>query len=397
MTPDRRYVRAAYLVLSVVLLLPLLRFYWPASDGLDVTGHPLGRDFINVWAGPQVAFGASPSTLLDLEAYHAAIGTLFGRPLPFHFWSYPPSVLPALWPLAQLPYFWALAVWTVGLFTIFAAVVLSQVPSSQRRWALLALVLAPACLINAIGGQNGFLTAALFIGGVLSIDRRPVLAGVLFGLLTFKPQLGLVLPFALLALGAWRVIGAAIVTAILLAAGSIAALGIEPWQQYLGATGTYQWQVLHDFHGFWTYMAASPLAGAQTFGASFGLAMSLQIVVAVSALIGACWAVRRTDDPVNRVAILVAATLLVTPYALSYDLTALAAVIVWKLAGAWRVDSRWEPVCLVAWLAPTLMMPLNMLGIGLAPLALIAFFVATLDMVRRQQAVPALPHAAPAT
>lgn len=65
---------------------------------------------------------------------------------------------------------------------------------------------APARLVNILNGQNGFLSAALLLGGTWWIDRRPVAAGILFGLLTFKPQFGTLLPFVPIALAAWRVI-----------------------------------------------------------------------------------------------------------------------------------------------------------------------------------------------
>ncbi|HJQ61107.1 MAG TPA: glycosyltransferase family 87 protein [Vineibacter sp.] len=381
---DLRGPVTAYVVLSLALLVPLARFYWPAANGLDVTGHPIGRDFINVWVGPQLAFGDSLSTLFDLKAYHDAIGALFGQKLPFHNWGYPAFTLAAFWPLAQLPYFWALAVWTFGLFAAFAAVVLSQVPADKRRIALLLLALAPACLINAVGGQNGFATAALLVGGILSIDRRPVLAGVLFGLLTFKPHLGLILPLALVALGAWRVIAVAALTTVLLIVGSIALLGVEPWRHYLGETSAYQMQLIRVFEGFYTIMMASVLAGARTFGVSFGVAMALQVVVAIPVLVTALWAVRRARDPMTRVAVLVGAVPLLTPYAFNYDLTAIAAVLVWRLVGAWPSEPRWDRICLLTWLAPTAMMPLNMIGLGIAPLANIAFYVAVLATVWRE-------------
>ena len=241
--------RLLLLVASLALMVPVLRFYWPAGDGLDVVGYPLGRDFINVWSGPQVAFGDKVSALFDLRGYHEAIGRLFGTPLPFHNWGYPLFTLPAFWPLAQLPYFWALAVWTVGLFAIFAAIVLAEVEPDRRRQALLLLALTPACLINAIGGQNGFLSAALFLGGVLNIDRRPILAGVLIGLLTFKPHLGIVLPFALVALGAWRVIASAAVTALALVAVSTAIFGLDAWRDYFAVVGPYQTELLRQLRG----------------------------------------------------------------------------------------------------------------------------------------------------
>ncbi|UHC16580.1 DUF2029 domain-containing protein [Methylobacterium currus] len=361
-------------LLGVLSALPLvMRFYWPAGGGLDVTGHPIGRDFINYWAGPQLAASGRLATLFDLDAYHAAIGALFGAPLAFHNWGYPPFTLLLLWPLAQLPYFAALAVWTVGLFAVFAGVTLSRVAPGRRVRALVLLALAPACLVNAVGGQNGFLTAALFLGGLLALDRRPVLAGILFGLLTGKPHLGLVLPLALLALGAWRTIAAAAATALALVGASLLAFGVEPWRHYLVETGAYQYGLLERFTGFYPLMMASVLAGARTFGLGMGAAWLAQAFVAVPVLAVSVWAVRRTRDPAQRAGMLAAAAPLLTPYAFNYDLTALAAVLVWRLAAA-EPGAQPGRVTVFAWLAPTLMMPLQMVGFGGTPLMLVALF-----------------------
>jgi hypothetical protein len=386
-TPGPSAGLVLHLALSVILLCPLvLEFYWPLTGGLDVTGHQIGRDFINIWAGPQLAFGGQLTTLFDIHAYHAAIGVLFGQPLPFHNWSYPPFTLLAFWPFAQLPYFVALAVWTVGLFAVFAGVTLSQVERPRRASALLALILAPACLINTINGQNGFLSAVLMIGGILSIDRQPILAGILFGLLTFKPHLGVVLPFALLALGAWRVIATASITALVLVLLSIAAFGVEPWRQYIEVAGAYQVLLLERFRGFYTYMMVSGVAGARTFGLTYPVALALQIALAVPVLGAAIWAVRSTTDASRRTFVVVSATPLVTPYTFNYDLTALAAVLVWTLCRTprdlpvrgltfpgWMTPVR-GLVLFLGWIIPILAMYLNALGLGLAPLSLAAVF-----------------------
>jgi hypothetical protein len=365
----------AFLIIPVLLLCPwVVQFYWPAGGGLDVTGHQIGRDFINVWSGPQLAFGGKLFTLFDLKAYHAAIGTLFGQPLPFHNWGYPLFTLPAFWPLAQLPYFVALAVWTIGLFAVFATVTLSQVERPYRPFALLALAVAPACLINTIGGQNGFLTAALLIGGVLAIDRRPVLAGIAFGLLTFKPHLGLVLPFVLLALGAWRVIGIATATTGLLVVGSVALFGIEPWRQYLEVAGAYQTLLLERFAGFYTSMMVSGVAAARTFGVSYPVALLVQAALSVGVLATGTWAVTRTADARQRAFVVVAAAPLVTPYAFNYDLTALAAVLVWRLCQPFPTDALRGLTLLLAWIVPALCMYLNIEGVALAPVVLLAAF-----------------------
>jgi hypothetical protein len=376
-TPAGRWF--LYPALSLMVVAPLVAwFYWPAGNGLDVTGHQIGRDFINNWIGPQLAFNGQMATLFDLDAYNAALGRPLGQPLPFHNWvhnwGYPLFTLPAFWPLAQLPYFWALALWTVGLFALFAGVTLSQVHRPQRGYALLALMLAPACLINAIGGQNGFLTAALLLGGTLSIDRRPVLAGILFGLLTFKPHLGLVLPFVLLALGAWRVIASASVTAVALVAVTIPLFGVEPWLRYLDVTGAYQAMLLDRFHGFYTFMMASVFAGARTLGLSCMAAMGIQATVALPVIAAAVWAVRRTADPCLRAMLVACATVLVSPYAFNYDLTAVSAGLVWILAGRLPLRSEFGAVYLLAWIAPAALMYFNPAGLGIMPLALLALY-----------------------
>ena len=381
--------RLLLLVASLALMVPVLRFYWPAGEGLDVIGYPLGRDFINVWSGPQVAFGDKVSALFDLGGYHEAIGRLFGTPLPFHNWGYPLFTLPAFWPLAQLPYFWALTVWTVGLFAIFAAIVLGEVEPERRRQALLLLVFTPACLINMIGGQNGFLSAVLFLGGVLNIDRRPILAGALIGLLTFKPHLGIVLPFALVALGAWRVIASAAVTALALVAASTAIFGVDAWRDYFAVVGPYQTLLLQNFEGFYTNMMVSVLASARKMGVPYSLALGVQVTVSLCVIAVAMWAVRRIADPCARAFLLVSATLLATPYAFNYDMTALGAVLVWVMVG--RLPHRAEagPAYILAWLAPPATMMLALFESNLGPLITLfvlssMFAVAVLDVVSRE-------------
>ena len=383
-------VRAACLVVGVALVVPwAVQFYWPAAGGLDVTGHQIGRDFINVWAGPQFAFGGKLAVLFDLSAYHAAIGELFGQPLPFHNWGYPLFTLPAFWPLAQFPYFAALVIWTIGLFAIFAGVTLSPIDAKDRASALLVLLVAPACLINTIGGQNGFLSAALLLGGVLCIDRRPILGGVLFGLLTFKPHLGLIIPFALLALRAWRVIAAAIVTAAILVACSVALFGIEPWRQYLEVAGTYQVLLLERFHGFYTSMMVSGVAGARTFGLSYLASLKIQVVVSIVVIAAATWAVMCTADPRRRAFVLASATPLVTPYSFNYDLTALSAVLLWQLYRPEPLGRVRSAVVFLGWIAAALPMYLAVPGWGLAPLVLAAVFALSVyDAVHDRAVAP---------
>ncbi len=372
--------RWLFAAVGVALMTPwMIWIYRPVGQGLDITGHPIGRDFINIWVGPQLAFGGKLQTLFDFPAYQRAIGELFGHPLPFHSWVYPLYTLPAFWPLAKLPYFAALAVWTFGLFAAFAGVTLREIAPDKRQAALLVLALAPASLINTVGGQNGFLSAALFLGGILAIDRRPILAGVLFGLLTFKPHLGLVLPLALITLGAWRVIASATVVAAALVAMSLAMFGTEPWLAYLHSSSSLQVLAFEHFIGFFKFMMASVLAGGRTFGLSMPVSLAIQAVVSLIVVVTACWAVRRTQDPCRRAFVLAAAAPLVTPYAFNYDLTALAAVQVWMLCGRLPWRTEWSLLSLLGWSAPLLLMYANMFGLGIGPVILILMFWASVQ------------------
>ena len=395
--PDARMAgrRWIYATVGAALMVPLMIWiYRPVGQGLDVTGHPIGRDFINIWVGPQLAFGGRLDTLFDFPAYQRAIGELFGHPLPFHSWVYPLYTLPAFWPLAKLPYFVALAVWTFGLFAVFAAVTLREIVPQRRLAALLLLALAPASLINTVGGQNGFLTAALFLGGILAIDRRPVLAGALFGLLIFKPHLGLVLPLALITLGAWRVIASATVVAAALVAMSLAMFGTEPWLAYLHSSSSLQVAAFEHFVGFFKFMMASVLAGGRTFGLSVPVSLAIQAAVSLVVVVAACWAVRRTQDPCRRAFVLAAAAPLVTPYAFNYDLTALAAVQVWMLCGRLPWRPEWSVLGLLGWSAPILLMYANMFGLGIGPVVLILMFWASVHDVARARAGMAAGSAA---
>jgi hypothetical protein len=373
---DARTSIGLYILLSLLLTAPFVwSLYWPAANGLDVTGNPIGRDFINAWAGPKLAFEGRLPVLFDFRAYHAAIGELFGRPLPVYSWSYPPQTLPLLWPLAQLPYFAALVAWTLGMFALFAATVVAQLEPSRRWQGVLLLAVAPASVLNALAGQNGFLSGALLLAGMLWIDRRPIASGIVFGLLTFKPQLGIAVPFVLLALGAWRTIASAVLTAALLVGVSLALFGIEPWRQYAEVTSPYQMTFLQHFDGFYTLIMSSVFAGARIFGASFELAMSLQVAVAIPVLFVTVWAVRRTTDACKRAFVVACAAPLLSPYAHNYDLTPIAGVLVWILCGRLRLRPRAQLVYLAAGVVPAAMMIMSAHGIGVAPPILLALFV----------------------
>jgi len=210
-----------------------------------------------------------------------------------------------------------------------------------------------------------------------------VLAGILFGLLTFKPHLGLVLPFALVALGAWRTVAAATVTAIVLIGSAAAVFGLDAWLSYLQVTTAFFSRALEQFSDFGTLMVTSVMVSvARTFGVSLWTGMAVQIAVAVPVLALTLWAIRQTSEPARRAFVLVTATLLMTPYAMVYDCCALTAVLAWRLFSPQPLGAVRGAVILAAWLMPVGAMYLNMFDLGLAPLALVGVFaIAVTDAI----------------
>ncbi len=165
------------------------------SDHLtNGAARPFGDDFINYWSGAYLAWHGRAAEIYDLSAFHVFEQSVAGAAVDAYHYSYPPVLLALTAPLALIPYVPALFVWLLsGWFAFYRALTLAM-----PRTLLLAIA-APAVFINAVGGQNGTWTAALFGGGLGLLERRPLVAGGLLGLLVYKPQLGLLIPVALIA------------------------------------------------------------------------------------------------------------------------------------------------------------------------------------------------------
>src|SRR5260370_1798667 len=104
-----------------------------------------------------------------------------------------------------MPYALALAVWKIGSFGLSLAVIGAIVQRMHLRGIVIGPIWLPiaagfpAVFVNLGHGQNGFLTAGLFGAALLALPTRPVISGVLFGLLAYQPQFSLIVPLALLA------------------------------------------------------------------------------------------------------------------------------------------------------------------------------------------------------
>ena len=210
----------AYLVMAG---LPPVNKPW-----IDGTQFVLGRDFLNFWMGGRSVFGGGPAAWFDAGTYNAALRDMLGAPYPEHFWAYPPHLLLFIWPFGLMPYLPAYIAWCA----IGVALYLFACSGAIARKHLLFLAVAPGIAVCIFFGQNGFYTAALLIGGLFCLDRRPVLAGVLFGILTIKPQLGLLLPVVLVLERRWVTIASAVATLTVLVAATAMLFGWNVWIEF---------------------------------------------------------------------------------------------------------------------------------------------------------------------
>ena len=327
--------RALLIVAALVLLAFEVMFLAQgAAQGLWLIGPggaPAKTDFAEFWgAGKLAATGhaAAAYRWADLRAVleQGAPGGFAHAGFPFF---YPPLLLLLLAPLAAGSIWVFAAAWVGGTFAGF----LGFVRTLGRNPAVLALAIAsPAGFLCVAVGQNGLLTAALLGAGLAQLDRRPILAGVLLGLLAYKPQFGVLLPFALAASGRWKSFAAAGVSVIAAAGLSTVVFGAGVWTALFsaltggGSAGTPALSTLVPIK------LQSVYGLAFTLGAPAGLAWAAQAMSALAAIafVVQLW---RSKQPLPRQAAgLAAAVLLVSPYSCVYDLTLTTVAILFLLA-----------------------------------------------------------------
>jgi len=348
LTADR--IRAVALVSLALTALSLLYLLATSHSTLDAWGRPLGTDFSNVWTAGQMALDGRAAAAWDWAQHYQVQQAAHGdQNVPFYGWHYPPPFLLLAAVLAALPYLAALLLWQAA--SLWAAVKAFRAILPGRT-ALLAALGAPVVLVCLAHGHNGFLTAALLGGGLLLLDRRPLLAGLLFGCLIYKPQFALAVPLLLLAGGHVRAMIGACAAAALLVGATLAIWGWPVWQAFLDSLPLTRQVIIEQGETGW-HKIQSPFAMARMWGGSVPLAYAVQGAVTVAAMGAVLW-LARASRPNLRNAAVCAAAMLSTPYVLDYDLVVLglgAAFLVKD--GVERGFLPWEKSLLaLIWLAP---------------------------------------------
>ncbi|WP_316158858.1 MULTISPECIES: glycosyltransferase family 87 protein [unclassified Bradyrhizobium] len=314
---------------AVLILLVAMALY----NGAYLVGwalsspQPAFGDFFGLWSFGRFAAlsGASIYDPVALARYQQSLDpTLGGGGFPY---PYPPTFLLVLIPLGMLALPVAYVCWISVTFALYGLATLGR---DWRSLTSLALLAAPTTLINAITGQNGFLSAALLIGGLRLLARHPIVAGTLLGLLAYKPQFVLLMPVVLLASRNWRAILSAIATTAIVAVVTSAALDPWIWLEWIVKFPSYQAQ-LQANQASLDHMMPTVIAGLHALGAPPPIGYLVQLLLSCSIVV-MVWDAWRRGMTEQAIALVAVGSIIATPYAMIYDMPMVAAGIAihWK-------------------------------------------------------------------
>lgn len=343
---------------------------------------PTSTDFASFYAAGRLADEGTPALVYDQAAHYAAEQRATAPGIAYQYFYYPPVFLLVCALLARLPYLAAFILFQAATLLLYLGVARAIVRESG--WAAVLPLLAFPAVFWTMGlGQNAFLTASLFGAATLLIDRRPVLAGLLFGALCYKPHFGLLIPVALAAGRRWSAFGAAALSVALWLALSLGFFGVETWQAFLataaGSPDTYSSGRI-DLSGLVT-----PFAAALILGGGPTTAYVVQAAATVGGALLVVYVWRGGFSQPLRAATLLACTMAAVPVVLLYDLMIAAVATAWLVrAGKEHGFLPWEKAAL----AGLFILPLFSRNIGsslclpISSLAVVALFVAVIARLR---------------
>jgi Glycosyltransferase family 87 len=385
-------LKAATLVGLVPSVMVALAVFWPGPDLISSRGYYVGQDFVNFWMGGKLALEGRVNEIYDREAYDSIVKASFPPASGFLSFSYPPHSLPLLLALGLLPYGLALILWqTLGLL-LFLLVLLAGSDRKEAIELLPFLILSPIVILVLTVGQASFFLAALLVGGLRLMPQRPITAGILLGVLTVKPQLGVLLPFALIMLRKWRPFAAAVCTALALGAVATALFGLGPWQDYFAHTLPFQQRVVTQMVGLYPTMMITPYAEFWWLGLPASTALLLHAGVAVGIIAAASIVLQMPADPELKIAILALASVMVTPYCLNYDMALpTAAIVPWASKPGGPLTKMTLGALGLFWLLPYFGMALTLWHMPVLPIVILALFLALVgEAWRRTEPTAAL-------
>lgn len=375
---NSRAVPPSLMMACFALLILHVAFFPAAWLGhwwiIDDKGLGIPTDFINVWSAGKLALEGHAADAYDWALQKQLQISILGQSYPGNFaWHYPPPFLFVATILASFPYVVAYMAWPLISFVPFAFVMRGLV---GRPFGWLLAAAFPVVLVNTLIGQNGFLTAALVGGTLYLMPIRPVLAGICLGLLSYKPQYGLLFPLVLIVASQWTVFVTAGIVAILMAIASWAVFGAEAWLAWWHWLPMASQAFLSEGRAPWGKMQ-SIFATVRFFDGTEHFAWICQwtMTALVACALVALWRSRVRYS--IKAAGLATGTLLATPYLFLYDVMVLAIpVALFVRVGLKSGFRKYELPALGAILALLFIYPLVGAPTGFAATLIMAAMVA---------------------
>jgi len=297
---------------------------------LALVTHPhVNSDFLAFWSFPRFAAQNPAADIYNATKLKTFQQTLYAPFHSFYPYLYPPTLVMVTWWLKLCTFRGAQIIWTITGLAAFLAGAKTFFPKNRRP--ILAMLASPAALITGATGETAFFTTALLLGGLGTLKNHKTLAGILLGLLSLKPQLGILIPCALVALGEWRAIAAAAATAATLIAASCIAFPPSLWLTWAHTLPAYQAAYFAAGQNLNLNILVTPAANLITLGAPARTAWLIQsaFTLAIAATTFATFR-RLTKQPANTqiaTAALLTGTFLAVPHAYAYDTIPLTAAL----------------------------------------------------------------------
>lgn len=346
-----------------------------------------GADFVVFWSAASVALEQGAAAPYNYDLLHAREISVMpdlaagdGK-LP---WFYPPTFLLPLLPLGLLPYWCAALVFLLGGFGWYGLAMSRTLP---WRGAWIAALGFPGVAIGVATGQNSLWLAGTAGLALTLLHRRPMLAGMLLGLLTVKPHLAIMFPLALFCAGAWRALLGLFASATALAVLSLVCFGVEPFLAFLKATGVAR-AAVEDGSAMLVRMP-TVFAAVKLLLGGVAVPYVMHATCACAAVAAVIYAWSRPCSFALRAALLCTAMLLVPPYLYDYDLAFLGIAIAWLGLHAHR--HGWLPgereLLILLWLLPLYgLLAGEWVGIPMMPLVLLLALAFAVWRVRLERA-----------
>lgn len=373
-----------YEVLTIILFL---------SDGPNI-GPPrwvLFPDFIVYHAAGRALLEGKPGAIYDLAAFSDYLNLNYTDYFKRQLVDFRPFMYPPPWLLLILPFALPGVAAGYGLFMATTAVFATVLVGRAHFWIWMAALTSPAALYTAMAGQNAFLSAGLFYGGMRFLDRSPRGAGILLGLLSYKPQLFVLIPIALLAARRWRALSWTIGTAAGMALASLLAFGPAFWIQFLEmARESSSPQFTDQMFRYVAIFMTTIRAAGHILGVPPALATVAHLAGALAALVVVWQTFRHRPLGDETTALLAVATLLVSPYLINYDLLLMmpAALMIFRR----RAEADLYPGELLfyvgLWLVPNLGIRFSAKGIPVMPLFVVGLLFLAWQASRPRTPVP---------